>query len=251
VYLDLGNYQIAHDIALEHYTYEVRLILDLADRFVELQQDSLAISLMSEFLQKEEETNRGRSKFYWEWLANFYLQKRDFQEAKIYAQKALFAEQNIQSYRLLRKIAKLDNTWEDLRLFVLKELQTKQAMAVLIDIAIDENNLSWTMELLNQQKQNNSYLYSHVDTTRYKDAIKLAKSINRFEVAIALYSELVELEVKQKNRKHYAIAAKYLHKIKACFQSQNNLQEWTLYLDQFKKKYCKLPALMDECKYLN
>lgn len=241
--LSLGRSNEAIKEAERVSNYE---IIPLADLFVQHGQDTLAESLVQKQYQQS------NNSLLRDWLKKRYLARNDYASTLALAQEQFQQSPNLSVYQELRQLAQHLNRWEALRLTLLTTLKQPYHTNLLIQIALDEDDLERALSLVkaNQPKQTSRYSFDYSSSVSSSVILQVAKVAEKSKPheAIDIYKQQVERLINQRSRGSYAEASSFLLKIRLLYTLLNATGEWTSYLTALRNKYSNLPALKDEMR---
>jgi uncharacterized Zn finger protein len=231
--LQEGNVDDAVVMAREHFTTFPGLMTKFADALVEAGAGQAAVALLSE------QTAQGRG--YEGWLAK-YFREHDDPHAALDWQRRVFAGQpSVENYRTLREVCEKIGVWEQTRLEVLRDLESAKRISTLIDVALLENEVERALELLPLLTQQGYYVGQP-----YKGQVAKAAEKDYPQEALALYKELAERAIAEKQRSSYQMAAQFLERMKELHGRLHTEAEWDVYIATLRARHARLPALQDE-----
>ena len=221
-------------IARQHFFNSPGTMLEFANRMLKLNAGEAALKLILEVNQKQKHWG------YREWLTKYYQQHGD-KDIALEWQETLFMDSpSLKNYRMLQNIGQEVSKWTEVRRKVIKVLKQKKQWGILIEIALSEQEIDEALALLSKLDRwmKSSYILQVAE----------AAAQTRPKSAIALYQEIVEQAIEERNRKSYRIAASYLQKVKGLYESLNQKSNWKKYFEELRSSYVKLRALQDEMK---
>ncbi|MGB9826564.1 MAG: DUF6880 family protein, partial [Desulfofundulus sp.] len=175
---------------------------------------------------------------YLEWLGDYFSTKGDLGTAFKWRWAAFTRNPSLPFFRALRETSEKLGIWEEVRASALRELEDTNKAQPLIEIALDEGNVKWALELLAQVP---SYLKK-----LYYERVAEAAEKERPLDAVRLYEEMAEAAIGERQRNAYRQAATYLRRMKKILDRVGKRQAWEKYLADLKKRYARYPALLDE-----
>ncbi len=149
---------------------------------------------------------------------------------------SLFRESpNLENYRNLREVAQRLNRWFPLRPGLTQKLEVDQQWDLLIEIALEEGDVSRAIELLPRQR------WGHHDLQ-----VAQAAETDHPQAAIEIYCRRVDRLIDARGRGNYQEAASILQRVKELYHQQRTPAEWDQFLTELRQRHARLPALMDE-----
>jgi len=219
-------------------------LLKYIDLFIQHEQDTIAERVVKEHLREEEPSSNLLA-----WLQKYY-RTRDNSVAELQMTQTLFRTwPSLSHYQELRAVAKKLNRWETLRLELLAFVEQKGKTTLLIEIAIDEEEIDKALELLKKLKEKGIYGYSY--TSGYAGpsielaVARAAKKTHPHE-AIQIYQQHAERLIAEKSRKSYQGACTHLKEAKSLYKDLDEHETWANYISSLRQQYKHLPALRDE-----
>ncbi len=234
--LQEGNVDDAVAMAREYLTGFPGTMIKFADALVEAGAGEAAVALLSE------QTAQGRG--YEGWLAK-YFREHGAPHAVLDWQRKVFARQpSVEHYKTLREVSEKAGVWEPVRLEVLRDLEDGGKFGTLIEIALYENDVGRALELLPKFQQKAYYGWAQ----SYKQLVAKAAEKDYPQESLALYKELVERAIGEKNRSSYQSAAQFLKCMKELHGRLHTDAEWDVYIETLRARHARLPALQDELR---
>ena len=224
-----GRLAEAIAIAKEHFIDLPGLVLQFADALVQAGGIAEAVAYVSSQL-----VTRSRSS-YLAWLAQS-AEKRQDPETALKWWLSLFREaQVLGNYRNLREVARRLEQWDSLRTDLVRELENDQQWDLLIEIALEEGDVSRALTLLPRQRWG-----------RHDLQVARAAETDHPQAAIQIYCRRVERLIDARGRGNYQEAASILQRVKGLYHQQRTPAEWDRFLTELRQRHARLPALMDE-----
>lgn len=144
------------------------------------------------------------------------------------------------TYQELRDLAKELNQWDHVRRQLLTELEDKQAWPILIEIALDEEDVPRALELLPRLQR--WYAGDH------ELRVARAAEADHPQAALDIYRRRVEQLINARGRGNYQTAAGLLVRVRDLYRRQDDHDAWLKYITRLRQEYKRLPALQDEMK---
>jgi len=203
---------------------------------------------------REEAEPRGQSKFiaeavayitdqlvshnsgsYLHWLAQCAEKQQDLATALKW-QLSLFRQAPVlKNYLGLRETARRLEQWDTLRPGLIQELEADQQWDLLIEVALEEGEVTRALELLPSQR------WGHHDLQVARAAEK-----DHPQAAIEIFCRQVDRLIAARGRGNYQEAASILKRIKELYHQHRTPAEWDRFLTKLRQRHARLPALMDE-----
>jgi catechol 2,3-dioxygenase-like lactoylglutathione lyase family enzyme/oligoribonuclease (3'-5' exoribonuclease) len=219
-------------------------LLKYIDLFIQHGQDALAERVVKEHLKAEEPSSNLLA-----WLQKYY-RTRDNSVAELQVTQTLFRTwPSLSYYQELRTVAQKLDRWETLRPELLAFVEQKGKTTLLIEIAINEEEIDKALELLKKLKKTGLYGYSY--TSGYTGpsielaVARAAKKTHPHE-AIQIYQQRAERLIAEKSRKSYQGACTQLVEVKSLYKERGEYETWDNYISSLRQQYKHLPALRDE-----
>jgi catechol 2,3-dioxygenase-like lactoylglutathione lyase family enzyme/oligoribonuclease (3'-5' exoribonuclease) len=219
-------------------------LLEYIDLFIQHGQDALAERMVKEHLKAEAPSSNLLA-----WLQKYY-RTRDNVVAELQVTQTLFRTwPSLSYYQELRTVAQKLDRWETLRPELLAFVEQKGKATLLIEIAIDEEEIDKALELLKKLKKTGLSGYSY--TSGYTGpsielAVARAAKQTRPHEAIQIYQQRAERLIAEKSRKSYQGACTQLVEVKSLYKELGEDKTWANYISSLRQQYKHLPALRDE-----
>ncbi|PSR16423.1 hypothetical protein C8255_17860 [filamentous cyanobacterium CCP3] len=229
-HLNQGNYEDALAIARSHFKELPGLVIQFADALVQAQATDLALEFMQECNEKKHYS-------YQEWLTNFYKTHgppEQFVAAQVELLKARFS---LRGYQELQAQAEPLGQWKMLRQQLITDLNEKNHLNALLDIALLEQDWDLALNYLKQLRFNK---WAH------QERVAQAVETDRPQEAIALYQELVEAAIAQRGRDNYRQAARHLKAIQRLSKKIKREADFSQFIQQLRDRNKTLRALKEE-----
>lgn len=144
---------------------------------------------------------------YQQWLAKYHREYGTPEAALEWQESLLLEQPSADCYQQLQQLAEPLGIWEAVRDRVLNSLEQREQWQTLIEIALAEGAISR---------------------------------------AIALYRQLIEGAIAQRDRAAYGQAIQYLQQLQALFEAIDAPADWNEYLQQLRFQYGNLAELQEE-----
>jgi uncharacterized Zn finger protein len=82
----------------------------------------------------------------------------------------------------------------------------------------------------------------------YRQEVAEAAEKERPREALALYQEMAECAIGERQRSSYQKAGQHLKRAKALYKRLEEQDDWDAYLRELRERYANLPALQDELR---
>ncbi len=244
-------------------------LLGLADLFIEHGQDAMAerqvkarisapirpanstagLLLWSQVGRAEEEKPDWRIL---EWLQKYY-RDRGNHVAVLEVVETLFRTQPyLRRYQELRDLARQLGRWEIVRPELLAFLEQAKNTTLLIQIALDEDDIDHALQLLKGTVKKDRYGYTYIESYGYYGYSNIALEVARAaeearpREAIELYQQYAERLIAMRERKNYQAACTYLVKMRALYEKLGEGETWTSYITALREQNRNLRALKEE-----
>lgn len=186
-----------------------------------------------------------------EWLKKYYLSRNDKAKGLEIAVD-LFKKQPpvLAYYQEIRLLAKMLNRWDSLRPVLIAYLKETKQTYLLIQIALDDNDVEEALVLLktsqvqgNATAYGNGYFYggSGID-------IEVARAAEEKlpRESIEIYQNRIARLISQRGRDSYQQAAQHLLRVRELFNKLAENEQWTTYITSLREKNRTLRALKEE-----
>ena len=224
-----GRLEAAISIAREHFVDLPGLVLQFADALVEAGGIAEAVAYITSQLETRSRTS------YLSWLAQSAEQQQD-PETALKWQLSLFHESpNLENYRNLQAVAQRLDQWEPLHPGLIQKLEADQYWNLLIEIALEEGDVTRALEYLPHQRWG-----------RHDLQVARAAETSHPQAAIEIYCQRVERLIEARGRANYHEAAAILQRVRGLYHQRSTHTEWDHLLTELRQRYARLPALMDE-----
>lgn len=223
-------------------------LLSLADLFIQHGQETV----IEQLVQTRAQEKPGRVLL--EWLQRYYRERHN-PGAELEVAIALFRVQPfLQRYRELRTLADQFNRWEALRSQMLDHLAQASNTVLLIEIALDEDDIDRALQLLQgmEKKGSPGSGYAYIAGYGYYGfsaiALQVARAAEQTRplAAVELYQQLAEDLIAQRGRQNYQEACKHLARIQALYKQIDEATAWTRYIAALRERNRSLRALKEE-----
>lgn len=234
--LQLGRSEEALAAARDMQDYE---LLSTARLFV-------AHGLTDRFTQlvgaRAQKSNDSRLK---EWLKEQAIDRNDIALALQLAKELFWAMPNITKYQELHELALDLQTWSSLRQEILTRLQADQRHhALLTQIYLYEDDIDAALRMVQQPLKSTGIFGYGLPSMKLE--VARAAETTRPRAAIDLYREQIQLQIAQRNRGSYAMAAQHLKHLRSIYERLNDLPAWQKLVADTYNNNPRLRALHDE-----
>ena len=154
--------------------------------------------------------------------------------------KLFLSSTSVEAFKTLREVGKKAGDWETVRANALKALESEEKISALIEIALEEGDVTCALAWLPRVKTGGWY------TRDYKLEVARAAEKNHPQAAITLYQELAERAINNRSRGAYQRAVDYLKRAKKLSGRLNGGAEWQGYLQNLRMRYPTLRAFQQE-----
>lgn len=232
--IERGRYDEAVAIAQKHFSDLPGLVTRFADALVEAGAGEAAERYVAGL-----QDGRGGTT-YLVWLAQHAERKGDLSAAVTWWRQSLGHAPSFQTYLAIRKVAEQLNQWGKTRLELITELEAKEAWHILVEIALDEDEVGRALDLLPQVKG----WYSR----DYELRVAQAAEKDYPQEAIAIYDRRARQLINARGRGNYHEAAQLLQRAKNVYQQHHDKTLWAEYVTSLRHEHRNLPALQDELR---
>jgi uncharacterized Zn finger protein len=219
-------------IAQEHFSDLPGLATDFANALVEAGAGATAEAYVASLL------NTRSRPTYLAWLAHYAQETGNLPAALDWWRQSMRETPHFDTYQTLRDLAKELGRWEQVRRQLLTELEDKQAWSILIEIALDEEDVPRALELLPRLQR----WYAG----DYELRVARAAETDYPKAALDIYRRRVEGLINARGRGNYQSAASLLVRIRDLYRRQGDHDTWPKYIAHLRQEYKRLPALQDE-----
>jgi uncharacterized Zn finger protein len=227
-----GRFAEAIAIAQEHFSDLPGLVVDFANALVEAGAGATAEAYLASLLN-----TRSRST-YLAWLAHYAQETGNLPAALDWWRQSMRETPHFDTYQALRDLAKEMDGWDQVRRQILAELEQEQAWSILIEIALDEEDVPRALELLPRLQR----WYGGEHELR----VARAAEADYPKAALDIYCRRVEGLINARGRGNYQTAAGLLARIRNLYRRQGDHDTWLKYISHLRQEYRRLPALQDE-----
>ena len=230
--IEQKRFDEAVDVARLHFNTLPGLVTQFADALVAAGGGAQAEAYVSSLVTKRE----GRS--YVDWLAKRAEETGQLTTALNWWRESLKHSPSLKTYQTIRQVAEKLQQWDTVRPELLAELERHDIWHLLVEIALEEDDVLRAVELLPKVKG----WYSRDFELRVARAAE--KELPR--AAFEIYCRRAEALIDQRGRQNYAAAADLLLRVRDICDAQNDRETWANYITEVRKKYPTLRALQDE-----
>jgi catechol 2,3-dioxygenase-like lactoylglutathione lyase family enzyme len=219
--------------------------LGLADLFIQHQQDAVAERLVRARITEKPAVQ------ILEWLQKYYRVQGNAATELEMTEMLFHTQPSLHHYQELRSIARQLDRWQTLRPNVLAFLEQSKKTRLLIEIALDEEDINTALQRLKEVAKKDRYGTTYEgDYGYYGSSIDLqvaqAAEKTRPHEAILLYQQCAERLIAQRDRKRYQEACTFLVKMRSVYEKLGERETWTRYIATLREQNRNLPALKDE-----
>jgi uncharacterized Zn finger protein len=227
-----GRFEEAIAIAQEHFSDLPGLVIDFANALVEADAGATAEAYLARLLN-----TRSRPS-YLAWLAHYAQETGNLPAALDWWRQSMRERPTFSTYQTLRDLAKEIGGWDQVRRQTLAELEQEQAWSILIEIAMDEEDVPRALELLPRLQR----WYGGDHELR----VARAAEADYPQAALDIYRRRVEMLIDARGRGNYQAAASLLVRVRDLYRRQDDHDTWLKYITHLRQEYRRLPALQDE-----
>ncbi len=231
----LGGVEEALRIAEQHFTDLPGLVIRFADVLVRAGHGEAAVAYMTAQMG-----NKRHAWHYRPWLARYFQERGDQQVAVDLWRQDFENEPSLETYHTLREMGTDLGIWENLRPALLSTLGASHHGALLIDIALEEGNVAWGLEIARRPDAN-------LNET-YWERLAQAAETERPRDALDIYCWLAEWAIALRGRENYRRVAEYLRRISHLYRKMGETAAWEDYITHLRQEHSRLPALQDELR---
>src|SRR6266566_467876 len=244
-------------------------LLGLADLFIQHGQDAVAerlvkarisapihpphttagLLLHSQAVIAEEEKPDWRVL---EWLQKYYRDRSNHVAELEIAQILFRTQPYLRRYQELCELANRLDRWENVRPELLAFLEQARDTTLLIQIALDEDDIDLALQLLKGTVKKDRYGYTYIESYGYYGYSNIALEVARASEetrpreAIELYQQYAERLIAMRERKNYQAACTYLVKMRTLYEKLGEGEAWTSYIAALREQNRNLRALKEE-----
>jgi len=237
VYLKIEEGQPDDAVVLikRHLQDSPGLIKKMADTLDKAGAGAYAVQLLTELADAKRS-----HPCYLEWLVAFH-RRRGQPDAAFAWQRRLFQQSpTFESFTMLRQIGEPLGLWPQARLEALQVAEKKKYIGLLIEIALDEQDVASALALLPKL----TYYGRH----DYRDKVARAAETTHPREAIGVYREMAETIIRQRARNQYGQAVDLLCRMRDLWLRLDDGTAWLSYTAALKRSCARLPALLDELR---
>lgn len=224
-----GRFAEAIAIAREHFVDLPGLVLQFADSLVEAGGIAEAVAYLTSQLDTRYRTS------YLSWLAQTAEVQQDPETALKWGLTLLRESPGLEHYLNLREVARRLDQWGSLRPDLIRTLEADQQWDLLIEIALEEGDVTRALELLPRQRW-----------ARHDLQVARAAESSHPRDAIQIYARRVERLINARGRDNYREAASILQRVREVYNRLRANVEWEGYFSELRARHIRLPALQDE-----
>ena len=231
--IQLGRVEEAVDVARQHFAKLPGLVTRFADALVEAGHEEAAVAYMAEQARHERYASHYRP-----WLARYFEEHGDQEEA-LELWRRQFAEwPRFETYQKLRRLAGELGIWEDLRPALLKTLDPQRQASLLLQIALDERDVAWALEIVSRP---GAWISA-------SELIRVAQAAEADypRSALEIYRRQAERAIAARGRGNYQTAAAHLLRVRDLYHRLGQDATWEAYIAHLQQEHQRLRALQDE-----
>jgi uncharacterized Zn finger protein len=231
--LGFGRVEEAVEVAREHFTSLPGLIIDFANALVDAGHGAVAAAYMAE------QARHGRySAHYHPWLARHFEEQGD-QAAALELWYRRFEESpGFETYQELRRLGGELGTWESLRATLLEALDPVRQASLLLNIALDEEDVAWALEIVSHP----GALFTPEALIRVAQAAEAEHP----HAALEIHRSRAERAIAARGRARYQVAAEHLLRVRALHSRLSEEANWNTYITHLREEHRRLRALQEE-----
>lgn len=226
-----GKFEQALAIA-KNFSHLPGLVTQIADALVEAGASDRALQYITGQSAQNSRLN------YQDWIAKFYEEQGNSEGALTAHLKLFEISPSFPQFLRLQQIAQQLDAWKNVREQIFNQLEQKQNYALLIDIALHEQDGDRALSLLKRS----------TDWSRISYRSKVAQAVEKTQPqeAIAIYKPLVDQAISARSRETYKTAAQYIKRMQSLYEAARSPADWQTYVKQIRSQYPTLRALQDE-----
>ncbi len=232
--LQLKRINEAKDAANAAEDYPLFLALNV---FVNHKQTELAEKLVTERLPNIKDDRLI------DWLANRLKERGDLAGSLILEERLFWKYPNIEKYKMLRKLAKQLNRWNDLRAQIINELEKKNRFDFLITLYLEEKEAGSALAALEKLPERWGNHELHIEVAQ-------AAKKQYPQEALRIFTKVAERFINYRDRGNYSQAALCLREVRDIYRQINDIPSWSKTIADIRERYKRLPALQDELNQL-
>jgi uncharacterized Zn finger protein len=175
-----------------------------------------------------------------DWLAKYYRRHGPPQEALKWQRKVFLRQPSVETFKALCEAGQKLGRRKEVRADALAALEREKKMDALVEIALDEGDVARALELLPRVERHGWQDYRH-------EVAEAAEKEHPRE-ALALYQEMAESAIGERQRSSYQKAVQHLKRAKALYKRLGGQEDWDAHLRDLRARYANLPALQDELR---
>jgi len=138
----------------------------------------------------------------------------------------------------LRRLAGELGIWEDLRPALLKTLDPQRQASLLLQIALDERDVAWALEIVSRP----GAWISASELIR----VAQAAEADHPRAALEIYRQQAERAIAARGRGNYQTAAAHLLRVRDLYHRLGQDAAWEAYIAHLRQEHQRLRALQDE-----
>ena len=211
-----------------------------------------AIALVDDLLWETEGKLPGNDALMETWLRDQFSQHNRPQDALKMAQRQFDWRPTVEGFREVQKMANLpgqpEGTWDNLRPKLETVFRERNNLHALIDVYMEEGDIRAALDTYLKQDLNRLRSYSTSSWGAESQELTFAKAAEADypDDAVAIYRELAEQMIRNRQRASYKIAAKHLSRIRETLKRHDRLPEWQTIIEEIRTEYPTLRALREE-----
>ncbi|MFL5663813.1 MAG: SWIM zinc finger domain-containing protein [Ktedonobacteraceae bacterium] len=229
--LKLGRLDEALEAARQAESYDV---LEIADILSEHGHDAIAEQMVRQRVEKFDDTEL------LEWLKDRYVGRGDIATALAMANRIIRVyphSATIEQFQEIRNLAEQLKQWDAVRTELLAFFQKSQNTSLLIEIALDEDQVDTAIELLQSEQRPSGSVA--IDVARAAEESRPLK-------ALEIYTQYIARLIEGRGRGNYNQACEYLKDVRSIYQKLGKQDLWANYIAELRERNKNLPALKDE-----
>lgn len=178
-----------------------------------------------------------------QWLAERYSARGDQQALLALRLHCMQQEPDEAYYAALKQAAEAVGTWGSVRPEIIRQLERSQEFEVLTRVYLHDQEWDAAWDTLARVPQDSVGWLSY-EPLDFEVAERSRQA--RPQKAIPVYVKYARHEIDQRNRGHYAVAARYLAVVRDLYRQLGDEEAWHKLIGGIREEFRQLRALQDE-----
>lgn len=178
-----------------------------------------------------------------QWLAERYCARGDQQALLALRLHCMQQEPDEAYYAALKQAAEAVGTWGSVRPEIIRQLERSQEFEILTRVYLHDQEWDAAWDTLARVPQDSVGWLSY-EPLDFEVAERSRQA--RPQKAIPVYVKYARHEIDQRNRGHYAVAARYLAVVRDLYQQLGDEEAWHKLIGSIREEFRQLRALQDE-----